>query len=479
MTKDEAFLASLRSVGDGVTIFAGALLLRPELIAVGEGSRIDDFTRIEGGQGVEIGRYVHISSFCSIFAGGRALVGDYACMAEGSRILTGSEQLDAAMSSVAPTEWRRVETGTSILDHLAFLATNAVMMPGVVVGVGAVVGAGSVATRDVPPWEVWAGRAGPEDRRARSGAVAGARRTGGRPDRGRTERSVTSDAESPGEALEFLPWPRSSVSWGRRDRSRDDRAIRTAAHLFPLWFAATGLLAWIGRPRGALSWRRPHPATVVLVGIVSVATALNVSSSAAHVVTDRDPGVYTVSGRWLARGGSIDVPGIAATPFGREPTVAIATPVAFAPVADLTGDLRLFRPAAWPAMLGAAQLAGGDAAMFIIPALLAALALGFYAALATRMGGRWFGAVAVAALCANLAEIYVWRDTFAEVPTQVLLLGALLVLLIALRNGHRGRAAIAGSAVGAAAAIHFPALLLLPACCVRRPRSVARRRLGE
>ena len=78
-------------------------------------------------------------------------------MAEGSRILTGSEQLDAAMSSVAPTEWRRVETGTSILDHLAFLATNAVMLPGTTVGVGAVVGAGSVVRRNVPAWEIWAG----------------------------------------------------------------------------------------------------------------------------------------------------------------------------------------------------------------------------------------------------------------------------------------------------------------------------------
>src|SRR3954452_2425120 len=157
MMKDPAFLATLRSVGPDVTIFAGALLLRPEMIAVGEGSRIDDFTRIEGGQGVEIGRYVHISSFCSIFAGGRALVGDYACMAEGSRILTGSEQLDAAMSSVPPAAWRRGVTATSVLDHLAFLGTNAVIMPGVVVSVGAVIGAGGVANRKVPPWEIWAG----------------------------------------------------------------------------------------------------------------------------------------------------------------------------------------------------------------------------------------------------------------------------------------------------------------------------------
>src|SRR5689334_11999847 len=125
MTKDEAFLAQLARVGPDVTIFAGALLLRPEMIAVGEGSRIDDFTRIEGGQGVEIGRYVHISSFCSIFAGGRALVGDYACMAEGSRILTGSEQLDAAMSSVAPGPGRRVVAGPSVVDRLAPLPPTA------------------------------------------------------------------------------------------------------------------------------------------------------------------------------------------------------------------------------------------------------------------------------------------------------------------------------------------------------------------
>src|SRR3954451_803304 len=147
----------LASVGEGVQVFAQALLLKPEAISVGDGSRIDDFTRIEGGLGVAIGRHVHVSSFCSIFAGGGARLGDYSCMAEGSRILTGSEQLDAAMSSVAPAEWRRGETGISVLDHLAFLATNAVMMPGTVVGVGAVAGAGSVVTRDVPPWEVWAG----------------------------------------------------------------------------------------------------------------------------------------------------------------------------------------------------------------------------------------------------------------------------------------------------------------------------------
>ena len=157
MLKSAEFMARLGSVGDGVQVFAGALLLKPELIRLGDGTRIDDFTRIEGGLGVEIGRHVHISSFCSIFAGGSCQLGDYSCMAEGSRILTGSEQLDAAMSSVAPSEWRHVETVHAIADHLSFLGANAVMMPGARLGVGAVLGAGSVLLGCAAPWEVWAG----------------------------------------------------------------------------------------------------------------------------------------------------------------------------------------------------------------------------------------------------------------------------------------------------------------------------------
>lgn len=144
-------------VGTGVQIFRGALILRPEVIKIGDNSRIDDFTRVEGGQGLEIGRHVHISSFCSIFAGGSCRIGDYACMAQGSRILTGSEQLDAAMSSVAPNEWRHVITTEVVLDHLSFLGANAVVMPGTSLAIGAVVGAGAVVTRPIGPWEVWAG----------------------------------------------------------------------------------------------------------------------------------------------------------------------------------------------------------------------------------------------------------------------------------------------------------------------------------
>ena len=157
MLKPDDFMARFAHVGEAVQVFAGALVLRPEVIAIGDRSRIDDFSRLEGGQGLEIGVHVHVSSFCSVFGGGRCLLGDHAGMAQGSRVITGSEQVDAAMSAVSPPGWRDVKTSTVVLDHLSFLGTNAVMLPGTSLGVGAVIAAGSVVTKKVPDWEIWAG----------------------------------------------------------------------------------------------------------------------------------------------------------------------------------------------------------------------------------------------------------------------------------------------------------------------------------
>jgi putative colanic acid biosynthesis acetyltransferase WcaF len=46
--------------------------------------------------------------------------------------------------------------GVDIGAH-AFIAARAVILPGIRIGEGAVVGAASVVTKDVPPWEIFAG----------------------------------------------------------------------------------------------------------------------------------------------------------------------------------------------------------------------------------------------------------------------------------------------------------------------------------
>jgi acetyltransferase-like isoleucine patch superfamily enzyme len=171
--KPDDFMARFAHVGDDVQVFEHALILRPETISVGDHSRIDDYCRLEGGEGLEIGRHVHVSSFSSIIGGGRCLLGDMSDVAHGARVITGSDQPDAAMSTMAPLEWRHVETSTIVIDHLAFLATNAVMLPGTSLGVGAVAAAGSVVTKPVPAWEIWSGvPARPMGRRDRDALIA-------------------------------------------------------------------------------------------------------------------------------------------------------------------------------------------------------------------------------------------------------------------------------------------------------------------
>jgi galactoside O-acetyltransferase len=167
MLKDELFMSRFAAVGEGVQVFEHALVLSPETITVGDGARVDDYCRLEGGTRLDLGAYVHVSSFVSIFGGGTCLVGDLVGLAGGGRVITGSDQWDAAMSAAAPDQWRHVERSRNVLDHLSFLATNATMLPGVSLGMGAILAAGAVATKDIPAWEVWGGvparRIGPRD----------------------------------------------------------------------------------------------------------------------------------------------------------------------------------------------------------------------------------------------------------------------------------------------------------------------------
>jgi acetyltransferase-like isoleucine patch superfamily enzyme len=145
--------------GDDVTIYEHVRVLAPELISVGSHVIVDDFVFLDGGQGLEIGSHVHIASFVSVVGGGRATLADFAGLATGSRVVTGTDHFDGSglTGPTIPEPWRAVERGQVTVGRHAVVGANAVLLPGVNVGEGAIVGAGSVATRDVPPWTIAVG----------------------------------------------------------------------------------------------------------------------------------------------------------------------------------------------------------------------------------------------------------------------------------------------------------------------------------
>jgi acetyltransferase-like isoleucine patch superfamily enzyme len=135
------------------------IMLRRERITFGQGTRVDSFCKLEGGDGMVIGRYVHIASFAHLgIGGGTTVLGDFSAVASGGKVISGSNEVDAtSMSATAPAFYQRVTKSKTVIGPYAVVLCNAVVLPGVTLGEGAVLAAGAVATRDIPPWEIWGG----------------------------------------------------------------------------------------------------------------------------------------------------------------------------------------------------------------------------------------------------------------------------------------------------------------------------------
>lgn len=142
-----------------ITIHEPVVILNRDRVSIAEGSRIDSFVKIEGGELTVIGKCVHIASFAHIgIGGGETWIGDYAAVASGGKLISGSNEVSQwSMSAVAPANLMHVTKSFVRLDRFAVVLTNGVVLPGVTLHEGAILAAGGVATRDIPAGEIWGG----------------------------------------------------------------------------------------------------------------------------------------------------------------------------------------------------------------------------------------------------------------------------------------------------------------------------------
>jgi acetyltransferase-like isoleucine patch superfamily enzyme len=135
------------------------VVVASDRVSISPSARIDSFVKLEGGLGLHIGDNVHVASFAHIgIGGGETYIGECAAIASGAKIISGSNQVDAqSMSASAPAGMQKVVRNKTTISKYAAVLTNAVVLPGVTLHEGAVLAAGSVANRDIPAWEVWAG----------------------------------------------------------------------------------------------------------------------------------------------------------------------------------------------------------------------------------------------------------------------------------------------------------------------------------
>lgn len=144
-------------------IFPSVVMTKKSHIEVGDHTRIDDFTKLEGGKGLVIGDRVHIASFCHVnIGGGQTLIGNGASMASGAKIISGGNQPDSiSCSAVTNNEEQVLGDGIVILEQDSCLYVDAVVYAGpgrtVVIGKGSRVMGKSMVLKSIPPGEIWGG----------------------------------------------------------------------------------------------------------------------------------------------------------------------------------------------------------------------------------------------------------------------------------------------------------------------------------
>ena len=122
--------------------------------------------------------------------GGRIVIGDFAGISAGSRLVSGSDRFDGS-GLTGPTilnRWRSVERTHINIGRHAVLGTNVVVHQNVTIGDGAIIGSNSLVLTDIEPWTIAVGsparpiRKRPSDRHPCMGARAAGRRGAGQTD---------------------------------------------------------------------------------------------------------------------------------------------------------------------------------------------------------------------------------------------------------------------------------------------------------
>jgi acetyltransferase-like isoleucine patch superfamily enzyme len=157
--EEELHALGLRACGRHVKISRLARLYAPELLSVGDHSRIDDFCILTGE--ITLGACVHVAPFC-LLAGSRGIVlEDFAGLSSRVSIYTESDDYvsgNGLTNPTVPAGLRRItDAGAVRLGKHTIVGCGAVLLPGTQLGEGCSVGALSLVRGELESWSVYRG----------------------------------------------------------------------------------------------------------------------------------------------------------------------------------------------------------------------------------------------------------------------------------------------------------------------------------
>lgn len=128
---------------------------------IGDNVRIDDFSSLKGH--IELGKSVHISSFCSISGmGAKIVIEDFCGMSTHCSLFTAIEDFvnpTLTSPSIDP-KYSKIISGEILLKSASKLGSGCIILPNISIGLGATISANTIVSSDVEDGAI----AGPKSR---------------------------------------------------------------------------------------------------------------------------------------------------------------------------------------------------------------------------------------------------------------------------------------------------------------------------
>lgn len=149
-----------KSVGKHVRLSDKASFYNCKAISIGDNVRIDDFSVLSAGEGgINIGRYVHIATHCSLIGAGQITLEDFSGLSSRVSIYSSSDDYSGEFltNPTVPKSLTNVNTADVWVGRHVIIGSGSVVLPGVVLEEGVAIGALSLVTKICHAFSIYSG----------------------------------------------------------------------------------------------------------------------------------------------------------------------------------------------------------------------------------------------------------------------------------------------------------------------------------
>lgn len=148
----------VKSCGKGVKLYPLCKMIRAQNAILDDCCQIYDFTYIDAGEELYIGKYSTLTWYVLIEGKAKTYIGDRVFVGPGTKLLTSTYKLHGFYTvEFLPEGCQETDYGDIRIENDAYIGASCTIMPGSHIGEGAVVGSNSLVKGNLEPWTIYIG----------------------------------------------------------------------------------------------------------------------------------------------------------------------------------------------------------------------------------------------------------------------------------------------------------------------------------